>query len=61
MYMISLTKVPKIVEHAGDNDFDLKSGAFLESLLEFIEFLLVYFDFVVNIRHETVFEQSFPW
>ena len=59
--MISLTMVSEIVEHAGDNDFDLKSGAFLESLLEFIEFLLVYSDLVVNTRHETVFEQSFPW
>ena len=66
--MRSLTKAIQIVENAGDSDpglkdgdLGLKDGAILKSYTEFFEFVLVFFDLVINIRHETIFEGSFPW
>jgi hypothetical protein len=59
--MRSLTKTIEIVENAGDGDPGLKDGAILKSYLEFCEFVLVLFDLDINIRHETIFEGSFPW
>ena len=66
--MRSLTKAIQIVENAGDGDPSLKDGdpglkdgAILKSCLEFFEFVLVLFDLDINIRHETIFEGSFPW
>ena len=46
--MISPTEAFKIVKNAGDSDPGLKSGAFLESHLEFLEFVLVLSDLVIN-------------
>jgi hypothetical protein len=59
--MRTLTKAIQIVENARDGDPDLKGGALLKSYLEFFEFVLVVFDLDINIRHETIFEGSFPW
>ena len=59
--MRSLTKTIEIVENAGDSDPCLKNGAILKSHLEFFELVLVLFDLAVNIRHEAIFEGSFPW
>jgi len=58
--MRSPTKVVKIVENAGDGDPGLKNGAILKSHLEFFEPVLVLLDGAVNIRHESMFEGSFP-
>jgi hypothetical protein len=66
--MRSLTETIEIVENAGDGDpglengdSGLKTGALLKSHLEFFELVLVLFDLAINIRHETIFEGSFPW
>ena len=56
-----LTKTIEIAEHAGDDDLGLKNGTTLKSRLEFVELVLVLFDLAINVRHETIFEGSFPW
>jgi hypothetical protein len=33
----------------------------LKCHLEFVELIRVLVDFVINVRHETIFEGSFPW
>jgi len=65
--MMSPTKAVEIVENAVDGDPglkngdpDLKNGAILKSHLEFFEPVLVLLDGAVNIRHESMFEGSFP-
>ena len=66
--MRSPTKAVEIVKNAGDGDpglkngvSDLKNGAILKSHLEFFEPVLVLLDLAINIRHESMFEGSFPW
>ena len=59
--MRSPTKAVEIVENAGDSDAGLKNGAILKSHLEFFEPVLVLLDLAINIRHEIIFEGSFPW
>jgi hypothetical protein len=58
--MWSPTKAVEIVENAGDGDPGLKNGAILKSHLEFFEPVLVLLDLAINIRHEIIFEGSFP-
>ena len=58
---MTLTKTTEIVENAGDSDIDLKNGTVLKSRLEFVELVLVSCNITINVRHETVFEGSFPW
>jgi hypothetical protein len=59
--MRSLTKTIEVVKNAGDGDPSVKNGAILKSHLEFFELVLVLFHLAISIRHETIFESSFPW
>ena len=59
--MRSPTKAVETVENGGDGDPGLKNGAILKCHLEFFEPVLVLLDLAINIRHEIIFEGSFPW
>jgi hypothetical protein len=56
-----LTKAFEVIHDAGDGNASLEDGAILKRHFELFEFVLIFFNLAVNVRHKTAFEGSFPW
>lgn len=59
--MKALTETIEIVQNARDSDSGLNISTLLKRDFETFELVFVMFDFAINVRYETVFEDSFPW
>jgi hypothetical protein len=56
-----LTKDVKIVGYMRDSDSSPENSARLKSHFELLELVLIFCDLAINVRNETIFEDSLPW